>query len=177
VKLRHVEHLTARISSFSFQIFVALFLYAMGCQFRVNRQQNKRKTAWMRRHVRFAPLPLFPFRSLLELIKPALAGCLITTPPFCLSHWYRNQAIVSLSASRIEARRSPPWPSGLPSSGWERVTQRHGRTRTREIEIGMSCSCCVTPGFFLLSAFPFALVLAFCGMFLLFPLFFSSRVL
>jgi hypothetical protein len=126
VKLRHVEHLTARISSFSFQIFVALFLYAMGCQFRVNRQQNKRKTAWMRRHVRFAPLPLFPFRSLLELIKPALAGCLITTPPFCLSHWYRNQAIVSLSASRIEARRSPLWPSGLPSSGWE-----GGYTKTR----------------------------------------------
>jgi hypothetical protein len=122
VKLRHVEHLTTRILSFSFQIFVALFLYAMGRQSRVNRQQNKRKTAWVRCHVRFAPLPLFPFHSLLELVKPSLAGCLIATPPFCLS-WYRNQTIVSLSASRIEAPRSPRWPSGLPSSGWERVTQ------------------------------------------------------
>ena len=130
----------------------------MGRQSRVNRQRNKRKTAWVRCHVRFAPLPLFPFRSLLELIKPSLASCWLVVS--LQLHLFVSLTGIEIRPSYhyqhpgIEARRSPLWPSGLPSSGWERVTQDTdglGHERSRS---GCDAHVVLPQVFSLLSAFP-----------------------
>lgn len=150
----------------------------MGRQSRVNRSKTRERLRGCGVMCALLPSPSFPFvpclssSSLLWLVVSLQLHLFVSHPGIEIRPSYHYQH------PGIEARRSPLWPSGLPSSGlgrWLHKTWTDSDTRDRDRD-AMLMLC--YPRFFPFSPrFQFALVLTFCGMFLLFPLFVSSRVL